>query len=129
MRLLFLNRSYWPDVEATGQLLTELCSDLAREHEVTVVAGRPNFVAGGAARGWITRERHAGVAVVRVNNPTFDKCSLLGRVWGLLGYLVLAAWAALWELRPDVVVVETDPPLLGALGAVLKRWHRCRLLF
>ena len=45
MKLLFLNRCYWPDVEATGQLLTELCSDLAPAHDVTVVPGRPNFVA------------------------------------------------------------------------------------
>jgi len=45
VRLLFLNRSYYPDVEATGQLLAELCADLARRHEVIVIAGRPNFVA------------------------------------------------------------------------------------
>ncbi len=29
-RVLFINRSYWPDTEATGQLLTELCEDLAQ---------------------------------------------------------------------------------------------------
>jgi glycosyltransferase involved in cell wall biosynthesis len=28
-----------------------------------------------------------------------------------------------------VIVVETDPPLLGALGALLKAWHRCALVF
>jgi hypothetical protein len=32
-RILFLNRSYWPDAEATGQLLTELCEDLAAEEQ------------------------------------------------------------------------------------------------
>jgi hypothetical protein len=26
--VLLMNRSYWPDAEATGQLLTELCEDL-----------------------------------------------------------------------------------------------------
>ena len=41
-RLLFINRSYWPDAEATGQLLTELCEDLARAFDVTVIAGQPN---------------------------------------------------------------------------------------
>src|SRR5205809_801312 len=30
-RILFLNRSYWPEIEATGQLLTELLEDLARQ--------------------------------------------------------------------------------------------------
>src|SRR5258708_40342181 len=39
-RVLFLNRSFWPDREATGQFLTELCDDLSTDHEVTIVAGR-----------------------------------------------------------------------------------------
>jgi glycosyltransferase involved in cell wall biosynthesis len=128
MRLLFLNRSYHPDVEATGQLLTELCSDLARRHDVEVIAGRPNFVeAGGAAL--VQRDRHLGVDVTRVRNVRFTKKSLLGRALGLVSYLVLALGAALLARRPDVIVVETDPPLLGLLGAVLKRWHRCCLVF
>src|SRR5258708_38799202 len=42
-RVLFLNRSFWPDREATGQFLTELCDDLSMDHEVTVVAGAPCF--------------------------------------------------------------------------------------
>ena len=129
MDVLFLNRSYWPDVEATGQLLTELCTDLARAHRVTVIAGRPNFVSCGRGAGLITYERHDGVQIVRVGNPRFDKKSLLSRAVGLLGYLVLAAWAALFRRRPDVIVVETDPPVLGALGAVLKWWHRRPLVY
>ena len=40
-RILFINRSYWPDAEATGQLLTELCEDLAEQFDVTVIAGQP----------------------------------------------------------------------------------------
>src|SRR5260370_27062891 len=38
-RILFLNRSFWPDREATAQFLTELCDDLSIDHEVTIVAG------------------------------------------------------------------------------------------
>ena len=41
-RVVFFNRSYWPDVEATGQLLTELTQDLAEDFDVEVVAGQPN---------------------------------------------------------------------------------------
>src|SRR5260370_27457887 len=37
-RILFLNRSFWPDREATAQFLTELCDDLSIDHEVTIVA-------------------------------------------------------------------------------------------
>src|SRR5262245_13439744 len=117
MRLLFLNRCYYPDVEATGQLLGELCADLARRHDVTVIAGQPNFVRAGTAKGWIDRERHQGVTVLRTRNFRFTKASFAGRVVGLLSYVLLAFWAALWQRRPQVIVAETDPPVLGALGA------------
>ena len=38
-RLLVLNQYYWPGVEATAQLLTELCEALAGEYEIRVVTG------------------------------------------------------------------------------------------
>lgn len=129
MDILFLNRSYWPDVEATGQLLTELCTDLARNHRVMVIAGQPNFVSAPGKRPWLSRETHDGVEIIRVGNRTFDKRSLLSRARGLGGYFALTAWAAFRCRRPDVIVVETDPPLLPALGAVLKAWRRRPFLF
>jgi glycosyltransferase involved in cell wall biosynthesis len=128
-RLLFLNRSYYPDVEATGQLLTELCSDLARRHEVTVIAGWPNLVPAPASGAWLQYQRHQGVSIIRTANFRFSKTSLLGRAVGLASYLLLAAWAAFRQRPPDTIVVETDPPMLGVLGALLKSWYRCRLVF
>jgi colanic acid biosynthesis glycosyl transferase WcaI len=127
LNLLFLNRSYYPDVEATGQLLTELCGDLAPRHRVAVICGQPNFVAASGC-GLIQRETHQQVRILRARNARFSKKSLLGRIAGLSGYLLLAAWAAFRHERPDVLIVETDPPVLGALGALLKSWHRCRLV-
>src|SRR3990170_1760286 len=38
-RLLVLNQYYWPGVEATAHLLTELCEALTEDFEVTVVTG------------------------------------------------------------------------------------------
>ena len=127
LNLLFLNRSYYPDVEATGQLLAELCGDLAQQHRVAVVCGQPNFVAVKGS-GLFQHETHHNVRVIRVRNARFSKKSLLGRIAGLSGYLFLAAWAAVFHERPDAIIVETDPPVLGALGALLKSWHRCRLV-
>src|ERR1700688_4583772 len=94
MKLLFLNRSYWPDVEATGQLLTELCTALAREHDVTVIAGRPNYVADAGRGRLFERQVHDGVTILRVGNRRFSKDSLFSRALGLASYTALAAWAA-----------------------------------
>ena len=43
-------------------------------------------------------------------------------------YFALAGFAALRE-RSDVVVAETDPPVLGALGAILGLLRRCPFIY
>jgi colanic acid biosynthesis glycosyl transferase WcaI len=96
---------------------------------VTVIAGRPNFVSDQRGAWLIRREAYQNVRILRVRNVRFKKVAILGRAFGLLSYVLLAVWAALCERRPDVIVVETDPPVLGLVGALLRRWHRCRLVF
>jgi glycosyltransferase involved in cell wall biosynthesis len=127
-RVLVLNRSYWPDAEATGQLLTELCEDLAADLDLTVVAGQPNQnPAGVTCRTW-GKDRHNAVNIWRVPHVKFGKRSLWGRAVNMLNFLAGAAAAAMAAARPDVVVVETDPFLLPLLGRLLKWRHRCRLV-
>ncbi len=126
-----MNRSFWPDREATGQFLTELCDDLSQDHEVTIVAG-PSYHANGNGAGrfrlW-SRERHGKVAIIRTWGTRFSKSNLAGRLVNLGTYYLLAAMVAFRLPRPDVIVAETDPPLLGALAAVLKRRWGCRLIY
>ena len=71
LRVVFFNRSYYPDFGATGQLLTELCEDLVSRFgfEVTVVAGMP-LSAEQAVRPlhWyapVRREERRGVRILR----------------------------------------------------------------
>ena len=130
-RVLFLNRSFWPDREATGQFLTELCDDLSTDHEVTIVAGPSYHTKDGNAAGfrlW-SRERHGKVTIIRTWGTRFSKSNLAGRLVNLGTYYLLAAIVAFRLPRPDVIVAETDPPLLGALAAVLKRRWGCRLVY
>jgi glycosyltransferase involved in cell wall biosynthesis len=127
-RVLFLNRSFWPDREATGQFLTELCDDLSRDHEVTIVAG-PSPQRGFAGFRLWSHEQRGKVSIVRTWGTGFSKSNLVGRLVNLGTYYLLAAVAAFRLPRPDVIVAETDPPLLGALAAVLKRRWGCRLIY
>jgi glycosyltransferase involved in cell wall biosynthesis len=127
-RILILNRSYWPDVEATGQLLTELCEDLASEFDLTVIAGQPNQnPAQTRCKSWGI-DRHNGVAIRRVPHLKFAKKSLWGRAVNMLTYLAGATVTALCVSRPAAVVVETDPFLLPIIGRWLQWRHRCRLI-
>jgi colanic acid biosynthesis glycosyl transferase WcaI len=126
-RVVFFNRSYWPDTEATGQLLTELCEDVATDFDVTVVAGRANasFVDECLAKHSNVRN---GVAVERCRHTRFSKRSKFGRAFNWITFLISAFFRGLRLRRPHVIVVETDPPMLCLLGWFLKHWHRAKLV-
>ena len=124
----FINRSYWPDVEATGQLLTELCEDLSADFDVSVIAGPPNQYAGETCfrrSGWARRR---GVRIRRIPCTQLSKASWIGRAVNYLSFFWMAAVAALKLPRPDILIVETDPPLLCFIGFLLQKLRRVKLV-
>lgn len=127
-RLLFVNRSYWPDVEATGQLLAELCEQLATLADVTVICGWPLHELSAAEKQAARQRAHRGVRIRRVWHTRFNKRSFWGRVCNMLSFAVSASLAALCGRRPDVIVVETDPPFLCLLGRAMQRLRRTQLV-
>lgn len=112
-RVLFVNRSYWPDMEATGQLLTELSEGLTetQEFDVSVLCGAPNFPAPGAQYKTRGREVVNGVNVRRTWHTTFDKSNFLGRLTNFITFCVSAFFSLLLGPKPDVIICQTDPPL------------------
>ncbi len=127
-RVVFFNRSYWPDVEATGQLLTELLEDLSEDFEIEVVAGQPNAVPSSEAYRSTGTEVHNGVRITRLRHTQFRKHSFLGRVLNLVTFTLSAAWASLTLRKPDVVVTETDPFLLAFVGRWLQWRHGAKFI-
>jgi glycosyltransferase involved in cell wall biosynthesis len=120
-RLLVLNQYYWPGVEATANLLTELCEALAAEYDVTVVTG--------AARDQqAAREVRNAVTVVRVHSTVYDRTQLSRRAANYLTYIFGAIRESLRSKRPDVVVCMTDPPFIGAAAELVARRFRAPLL-
>jgi glycosyltransferase involved in cell wall biosynthesis len=122
-RLLVLNQYYWPGVEATAHLLTELCEALAAEYDVTVVTGRLRGREDAPAE-----EVRNGVRVVRVNSAVFDRAQLGRRGLNYVTYLGRGAARALSLGRPDVILCMTDPPMVGALAILLGRRHRAPVI-
>jgi putative colanic acid biosynthesis glycosyltransferase WcaI len=114
-RLLVLNQYYWPGVEATAHLLSELCSALADEFDITVVTG---MVPGAGSPGRATRD---GVEILRVNSTSFDRSRLSMRAANYLSYLGLSFLEGLRVERPDVVLCMTDPPVIADLALVIAR--------
>jgi colanic acid biosynthesis glycosyl transferase WcaI len=122
-RILLLNQYYWPGVEATAHLLSELCEGLAEDFDVTVVTGR--------LRGrpeLPSRETRNGVTIVRVESAAHDRSSLYRRALNYVTYLAAAPRTALAEPRPDVVVCGTDPPIIGNVALAIARRRRAPLV-
>jgi putative colanic acid biosynthesis glycosyltransferase WcaI len=122
-RILVLNQYYWPGVEATAHLLSELCEALAEDFEITVVTGRlrgrPDLPA---------REVRHGVEILRVESAAHDRSQLFRRGLNYLTYLATALRTGLASPRVDAVVCGTDPPIVGDLGLIVARRHRAPLI-
>jgi colanic acid biosynthesis glycosyl transferase WcaI len=115
-RILVLNQYYWPGVEATGQLLSQLCADLSRDYAVTVITGRLTVPAADAGR-----TVHEGVEVVRVNSTAFPRRILALRAVNYLTFLAASARAATAAPRPRVVLCMTDPPVIAIVALAAAR--------
>ena len=114
-RILVLNQYYWPGVEATAQLLAQLCEALARDYDVTVVTGHLH------GHQLPDEEERNGVRIVRVRSTTYERSQLHHRAANYGSYLGESIRAALRGERPDLVLCMTDPPVVGDIGLVVAR--------
>jgi glycosyltransferase involved in cell wall biosynthesis len=122
-RLLVLNQYYWPGVEATANLLADLCRGLADDFEITVVTGRVRDV-----QGLPPRERHDGVEIIRVNSTAYDRRQLWRRAVNYMTFLAESFREGLRAERPDVILAMTDPPIIADVALVLARRFRVPLV-
>ena len=109
MRVIFLNRFYWPDEPATAQLLGDLAEELANSgREVVVIASHP----GGDESPYF--QLHGGVTILRVGSTRWSRGGLLAKAVNFTTFFCGALWKlAFTAERGDRVVALTDPPLLG----------------
>lgn len=133
MHIAFFNRSFYPDQTATGQLLTDLCEDLVREHgcRVSVVAGLPLQPLPGApppSRALVSRESHLGIQILRARGTRFSKQRFIGRATNYVSYFLSACLAGLRLDKPDVVVALTDPPIIGLAAWLTGKRFRAPLV-
>ena len=121
-RILVLNQYYWPGIEATAQLLAQLCEALAVDYDVTVVTGALHGHALPA------EEERNGVRIVRVRSTAYDRSRLHHRAANYASYLGDTVLTALRGARPDLVLCMTDPPVVGDIGLVVARRFGAPLL-
>jgi len=122
-RLLVLNQYYWPGLEATAYLLSQLCAALAEDYEVTVITGKLAIPKADPGR-----TTHEGVTVHRVRSTAFDRSRLFLRGLNYATYLLSSLRAGLFSPRPDAVLCMTDPPVIANVALVVARRFRVPLV-
>lgn len=124
MRLIFLNRFYWPETPATGQLLTDLAEALAAQgHAVTIITSRP----GGVAMA--SEETRRGVRILRVRGTRLARGGIPGKALDFATFYTGALWRLLrGSDRGTTVIALTDPPLIGIGAWLVARLRGARMI-
>ncbi len=132
MKLVFVNRFFFPDYSATSQILGDLAFHLAAEsapaqREVVVVTGRQRY--DDPNDRLPAGERIRGVEVHRVRTTRFGRARLIGRALDYISFYA-SATAALWRIcrRDDIVIAMTDPPLISVACALVAKLRGAKLV-
>jgi len=122
VRILILNQYFRPDQSASAHRLTDLAEDLACEHEVTAVVGRPSY--NQSTDDAVEGTPSAAVEVRYVASTSFSRNRRWPRLINYLTYLAGSLMLGLIVRRPDVIVAATDPPLISVVAASISRLRR-----
>lgn len=123
MRILFLSDNFPPESNAlTARLYGHAQHWLKMGHEVTVVTCAPNFPEGKLFPGYRNRWRQVecldGIRVVRVKTYMTANEGFVKRMLDFVSFMVMGAFFALFERKPDVVVA-TSPQFFCAVAGWL----------
>lgn len=128
LKVLLLNQTFYPDVVATAQYLTDLALQLKeRGHEVTVITGRRAYEESEKQFG--AREEWRGIHIRRVWASSFGKLAKWRRAADFATFILSCCWRLLWLPRQDVTVALTSPPLISWIAAWFTRLRGGRFCY
>src|SRR5262249_13089233 len=118
----------WPDCASTAQHLTDLAESMAaRGCECHVLASRSRYQPGAPKPP--AHEIRAGVQIHRVAATSLGRRGTWARMTDYLSFYASALLKAFIMPRFDVVVTLTTPPIIGLIGALLKRLKGTRHVY
>jgi colanic acid biosynthesis glycosyl transferase WcaI len=127
-RIILLNRYFYPDYPPTGELLSSLAFALVpRGFCVEVITSRLRY--HDAKVTFRSRETICGVKIWRAWTSQWGRQNLLGRSLDYFSFYLAAAWRLIRVARNgDIIIAQTDPPLLSLVVAPISWWRGCRLI-
>ena len=129
MNILIISQYFYPDLAATGQVLTELAEDLqSYSRFIRVITGVPNYARSNIAEA-PKNENYRGIKIKRLNYFRLSKDSAVGRLAGWFSFLINALINTIFIRDIQSVLIVSNPPILPFLGVLLKRLRKCQFYF
>lgn len=128
MRVIFVNRYFYPDMSATSQMLFDLSCRLAQQGVQVHVVCSDQLYDDPAAR-LEAKETIHGIQVYRTWTSHFGRARLIGRAIDYASFYMTGSARLLGLVRRgDTVVAKTDPPLISILAAAVVKLRGARLV-
>jgi len=122
LQVSIINQFYPPDYAATGQLIEELATQLTHQNiKIQIITGQPGY-------------HHSDFALHRETNQLISiRRSRTSRLWPInwmgaraINSLIFSLISGVRLLKPsyrgDVILLTTEPPFLGILGYLAKKF-------
>lgn len=110
-RVVLVTQPYYPDLQSTSHLLTELLGAMEKEPvDFTVICGWPVLLPEGYAEAIPRSEVRENVRIVRCGLRFDYKRGLLRRLLYMAAFVLSASWQLLRVGRDERVCAVTNPP-------------------
>lgn len=132
-KILFYANYFYPEMASTSQLLTELCTHLSKEFDITVICAVPCYT-GKIEEKYKQKkyyyENLKDIKIIRVAVPEFDKTRKFSRIKHILIYFLRSIKVTFKVGRVNVVYTISQPPILGGiLGYIGKKVTKGKLIY
>lgn len=125
---LLLNQTFYPDVVATAQYLTQFAVELVeRGHQVSVISSRRAY--DDPTKLFPGREVWRGINIYRIGSTGLGKSAKWKRAVDFASFLLSCIWRLFTVRKPDVVVALTSPPLISFIAACYAWLRRVRFVY
>lgn len=133
MKVLFLTQFFYPDIQATSRIFTELCEDLIKQFKLTVVCGYPLVeVSSSLNKRAAQPDFYNRATISRVFSTQLKKKNLFNRIINWLSFAVFSYKYILAQPKTGVFIFTSDNPF-NSIPALFfppaKRIYICQDLY
>jgi colanic acid biosynthesis glycosyl transferase WcaI len=126
MNLIIINQYFYPDVSATGQLLTDLAEDLsAKGIKVSVLTSQNSYLGG---KKYPLYEVYKGIKIYRARSLSLGKSKTIFRIIDFLFFYLFSFINSLKISNIDVVMCLSVPPLASVLALAISVIKRAKII-